>query len=293
MTVNSTIFDAINDNWGNGGYAGDAPTIVNAMTTTTPDVISTDLIEVYPRRMDPKPVNDTYDDKTYTIVVAITSKTSAAQLKLLADEAEYNIRNTTYTGLELVSVGYEWDFSLREVGKYGCNLITKVIARLSDGTVSASAASSPDIHDLLMWGSANAAWVPCAYEITDNPTKVVYNAAVFSNVDGTDLLLRYMCPLPTAKGSLKLYVDDVRVGVKDADDGDYLSDVAVYGVKYTEITVLNNDATNRTSANTYTYSFTAKDASSYDCVIVRLQLACADANDVDITSVELKCYYST
>ncbi len=153
--------------------------------------------------------------------------------------------------------------------------------------------TSTDIADLLMFGAANAAMVPCILELEDQVGKIVMSwHTVFQNVDGTDFTVIFRCPLPTVKGGLKLYVGDVRVGIQDADADDYLDNVIVGGIVYNTVTTLNSGPTNRTSPNTYTYPFTPADASGYDSVALRIQVVATNAGDFNLTSVELECYYA-
>ena len=46
MTVADTIYDTINDNWGNGGYGGTTPAITTSETAKQPDGVTADVIEV-------------------------------------------------------------------------------------------------------------------------------------------------------------------------------------------------------------------------------------------------------
>ena len=78
MTVASTIYDTINDNWGNGGYGGVTPEIDNTETQTQTDMGATDVVEVrhYSLREPARQFNDKYTNRFYTIDVYISSKTT-------------------------------------------------------------------------------------------------------------------------------------------------------------------------------------------------------------------------
>ena len=108
--------------------------------------------------------------------------------------------------------------------------------------------TSTDIADLLMFGSANAAWVPCILDGTGSwPTGKLQGDWTMSNVDGTDFWAVFRCPLPTTKGSLKLYVAGTQVGILDADaagGGDYVSTTNVIGLVYNSNTTLDTNTTN-------------------------------------------------
>ena len=153
------------------------------------------------------------------------------------------------------------------------------------------------LEDLLMFGSANAAFVPCPFE-TMGASGMQIKAYIdptsqaLTNTDAQTMSFYFRCPKPTVKGGLKLYVDDMRIGVQDADATNYVTAVYIYGMNYTGATEINVSGTNRTSANTYTYAFAAVDASSYDSVLVRVLVVTADAAALDLTSVELLCYYA-
>lgn len=162
-----------------------------------------------------------------------------------------------------------------------------------DDLTDVGSLTGPQLEDSLMFGSGNSAFVPCILELEDQVGKIsmAWHTA-FQNVDGTNFTVMFRCPLPTVKGSLKLYVGDVRVGIQDADAGDYLDNVIVGGIVYNTVTTINSDTTNRTAANTYTYDFAPADASSYDSVALRLQVIATNAGDFNLTSVELECYYA-
>ena len=85
MTIADTIFDTINDNWGNGGYAGTTPAIDTTETQTDSDVVTTDVVEVrhYSLRERGEQLNDKYVNRHYTIDVYISSKTDNATLRML------------------------------------------------------------------------------------------------------------------------------------------------------------------------------------------------------------------
>jgi hypothetical protein len=153
------------------------------------------------------------------------------------------------------------------------------------------------LEDLLMFGSGNATWVPCIFEMIGNSTGTVGKAhgnyPTIQNTDGTDFTLMFHLPIPSVKGSLKLYVGDVRVNLWDVDAGDYVTAVYVYGVTYNSATIVHQDLTNLTTIDSHTVSFGAADFSSYPMVGVRIDVEATNAADFNITSVEAECYYAT
>jgi hypothetical protein len=147
MTIADTVFDTINDNWGNGGYGGDAPTIVDpAAGTWTDDVVNTDVIEVrqLPDNEYPRKVNDRFVDRFYTIVVRVKSATSAAQLELLLDEVEYLLRNTTMTGVQLDELRKRYPYWRTDDGVFSCDMHVTLVALLASGAITPSTGAAGD-----------------------------------------------------------------------------------------------------------------------------------------------------
>ena len=167
-----------------------------------------------------------------------------------------------------------------------------------DGDLTISGASpsitGTNIADLLMFGAANAAWVPCAFELGTAVGKVEVAASAFiSNVDGTNMNLRYLVPLPTNKGSLKLYITKVKAEIHDADVDDFITSLYLWGQDNTGLTDLYHDFTNIDSAQAKTWTLgAAVDCSSYASCFVFVYLDLTDANDFDLADVSVECYYA-
>ena len=147
MTVAGTVFDTIVDNWGNGGYAGDLPSIDTTETQTSSDVGSDDVIEVrhHTQRETPDQFNDSFTDRFHFIDVYVSSKTSAAQLKLLFDEVEYLLRNTTMTDLKFVNVVKDYTVMMWEQGRHSVVLKFELVTQMSDGAISPAAGAAATI----------------------------------------------------------------------------------------------------------------------------------------------------
>ena len=150
----------------------------------------------------------------------------------------------------------------------------------------------------LMIGVANAEFIPCVFEIAGgigSIGKMYLNVTTMgiTNVDTTSFLVSYRLPLPTNRGGLKLYVDDLRVGVHTADATDYLTRVRIYGINHDGATSLQLDSTNRTSQGSYVYPFAATDASGYESIVAMLHYECDSIDDLVIQSTEILCYYDT
>lgn len=152
MTISSTIYDTINNNWGNGGYAGTAPAIINSESEKVrhEGYNKTDIVEVrhFTRRLDPRPVNDTYTDKYYTVTVRISSKTSAAQLKLIYDEVEYLLRNETMTSLQLVNIRDDYVPTDSSRGFHAVDMRVEVVTLMASGKVSPAGAADTNVFVL-------------------------------------------------------------------------------------------------------------------------------------------------
>ena len=84
-TESDAVLATIVDNWGNGGYGGATPVIQSTSDISVDRWASLDAVIVLHDTLDEyhRQVNDTYADKTYTLVVRVTSITSEDQLKLL------------------------------------------------------------------------------------------------------------------------------------------------------------------------------------------------------------------
>ena len=162
------------------------------------------------------------------------------------------------------------------------------VATHSDLTITGA-----QIEDLLMFGSANAAWVPCAYEGCYFASYAeIAGAGQVLNTGGNDMTLFYLLPKPTLKGSLKLYISGTKFGLEDADAGDYVNNVKIWGITSTA-TILDTDATNYDSAGVKINTFTAVDCSSYDHITIEVECVNTNASDMDIHNIKLRCYYDT
>jgi len=301
MTIADTIFDTINDNWGSGGYAGVTPAIDCIETQTQTDLGTADVIEVrsYSLKGNPEGVNDKYENQFFSIDVYVSSKTSAAQLKLLVDEVEYLLKNTVMTDLQIDSkrrIQRDYSVSQWSFGKHAVILKVHLVSLLVDGAITPAAGVTASMQALLMYTSANAAWVPMNYAGTasGNDTRIYISGTNYSNSGATDEQMIFdLGGTPHIKSTLKLYISGLRVHVADADADDYVDIALLVATDYTGNLQLLNDSTNRTAAGDYTYSFAAVDVSTYDSIRLRLYLFCTNAGEIDISSVEVQCYYDT
>ena len=216
MTVADTIHDTIADNWGNGGYAGAAPTITTSETARQPDHIHNDVIEVrhYTLDEDHKQVNNKYADKFYTLVVRVTSKTSAAQLKLIADEAEWLLRNTTMTGVQIHKIRKDYSATDRERIVHGLDMYVTVVDYLADGATVPAAGSNID-------------WVLDTLEFTGGGGKInaFHDDDTMASDDADGL---------ASQQSIKAYAD----AAIDTDIATHAAIAAAHHTKYTDAEAL-------------------------------------------------------
>ena len=151
------------------------------------------------------------------------------------------------------------------------------------------------LEDLLMFGSANAAWVPCMYvdHSNVNRTYIISSGTTFiTNRDGTNASLRYDLPKPSIKGALKLYITGSRVVINDADAAAFVTQTRVFGATKTGLTTLNTDGTDYNSQDDWDDTFAAADCSGYDAVYLWLDCDVDAGNELDIVGCLLRCYYA-
>ena len=245
-------------------------------------------------KTDVRPVNDTYANHNHTIDLIVNTITSEDRLKELADEVVRILNATAITDMTYQRITNRKRVSGDYNGIWVYQEIITVDMREQMATSAAAygAGAGTNLDDLLMYGSAHAAWVPCIFELPSIASSVIGTGANLTNVAALDPVVAYVCPLPTVKGSLKLYTSGVRVGISDADADDFLNQVVVRGTTYAGITNLNNDTTDYTSAQRVEQTFVAVDCSTYDQLLVSLVLACATGGELDINYVTLRCYYA-
>jgi len=152
---------------------------------------------------------------------------------------------------------------------------------------------SDDIDGKLAIGSANAKYINCI--IAGGNLHSEYRLAFgVVNIGADDFQVQYIIPLPPVIGILKLYIESVRVGIQNADAGDYLDRVRlVQWTAYSTISVKLDDGTNRTTPEEYDYDFAAVDFSGSKTNIVFLDCFATNAGDLNIAFVEVKYYYDT
>jgi hypothetical protein len=247
------------------------------------------------------PVNDTYSNIFHTLDIIANTQTDEDRLKEIADEIErilnlYPITGATYQKVtdRKSNVGqYKGIWVYQEV------ITVDIREQLASSSSAYGANTSANyLNSLLMYGSANATYHPCVFETLNSLTKTSMSSGIITNTDATDFYMLWRLPLPCLKGTLKLYVSNIRIVLADADAGDYIDTVWVYGGKSTGGTQLYTDPTNLDSTGSKESGDelgawgAATDCSSYDAVTVQIQAVCTNAGDLDIASVSLQCYYA-
>ena len=162
------------------------------------------------------------------------------------------------------------------------------LASHSDVTIT-----GPQIDDAVMLGG-NTAWVNCVYIANNAAEAWTANTSTIANPSTTNQWLLWHLPLPTTKGTLKLHVTGVRVGIAAANATNKISEILVHGVKWDGKTYLtvSDRTTQGSSAGLKEWVMANFDCSTYEVVTVDLSLALATIGAFRISSVALLCYYA-
>jgi len=296
-TIADSIKGTLDAGWTAAGGAEPTYYVGEDYTTTSPPPAGKDYIWVVStsHRTKPKAVNDVYSNITHTIDVIANTLTSADRRKEIADEIVRILDSTAITGMGWQKCGDRVVIRPEKLRGSQTEKITVTMIELLASSTSAYGANTAAsyLNALLMYGSANATWVPCVFETGTAAGKTTASGQNLSNPDGTDTWWLFGLPLPTVKGTLKLYVTGLRVGIFDADAGDYVSGAYIAGQTYNGASVMIlSDTTDYTAQALITYTCAATDCSSYEVLRVTLNMFCTDANDLDISSVCVRCYYA-
>lgn len=153
------------------------------------------------------------------------------------------------------------------------------------------------IAALLMFGAANAAWVPMILMGGNLHSEYFVAIGRVFNVGADDFGVAYALPIPTTKGSLKLHIKNFKYVLFDADASDYLTAVDIdcfNGAAYTEI---DADATDHTTPGDKTFSgatmpAAAIDVSSYESVTAYFNVVVTTGLEFELANVRMECYYA-
>ena len=161
--------------------------------------------------------------------------------------------------------------------------------------VTATAALLNIVGAALMIGSANATYYPCMLQAESVDGAIITAGSTIKNSGASDAVLQFGLPLPTTRGGLKLYVSGLKIGLQDADAGDYITDINIWKMRYDAVDAMAGgaDSTDYTAPAEIVNTFAAVDVSAYEQIAVLVSLFCTDASDIDLTHVKLRCYYDT
>lgn len=161
--------------------------------------------------------------------------------------------------------------------------------------VTATAALLNIVGAALMIGSANATYYPCMLQAESVDGAIITAGSTIKNSGASDAVLQFGLPLPTTRGGLKLYVSGLKIGLQDADAGDYITDINIWKMRYDAVDAMAGgaDSTDYTAPAEIVNTFAAVDVSAYEQIVVLVSLFCTDASDIDLTHVKLRCYYDT
>lgn len=164
--------------------------------------------------------------------------------------------------------------------------------------LSDTALTGTQLEDLLMFGSANAAYVPMALEGTNNFDHILVTAGRVHNRGVDDIFVTFTLSKETLKGVMKLHIKNLKFIVFDADANDKIDRVTIYGWAGVTRTTIDSDDTDHISAGDKTFSGavlpgTAIDVSGYDVVYVEIACVNTNALELDFTGVRMECYYDT
>ncbi len=298
VTASNAVKAAIEDNW-NAGTGGTEPTVyTSAEETMWPKAEEWIYLKTWEYGKKRKRRNDSFvkeDDYVGLRVYTRNHANKEERLDEMVTEVYRIVTTTNVAGYHKVDIiDQHRRASDRRLNEYAADLLVELkILSTAATAVPGSVASTATIDALLMYGAANAAWVPMTFEATYASTvQVRGESSQIANVDGlSDGYWMFNLAQPPVKGSLKLYISGLRVVVLDADADDYVTHVFLTGVGDTNNLILN-DPTDRTSPDTYDYTFAAEDMSAAHTVRALVQTVNTDVTDLNIGAVSCRCYYA-
>ncbi len=155
------------------------------------------------------------------------------------------------------------------------------------------AATGPQLEDMLMFGSANAAYVPCILGMpTDTTWYWVDDGTGVTNTDNSGGSTNWMLPMPPVKGGLKLYIAKTKLVLIDADAQAFVNRVMTRSRDSTGVQTYDDDNTNRTAPGDYVYDYVDADMSARDQVWVYVNGSVNAAWELSIAAVMVECYYA-
>ncbi|MFW9767186.1 MAG: hypothetical protein ACFFF9_13655 [Candidatus Thorarchaeota archaeon] len=117
--------------------------------------------------------------------------------------------------------------------------------------------------------SQETSWIPCVFELASEVGKVVctpQEVAVKENVP--NIALTYTLTAPTLKGSRRLHLSGVIVGITKADPANPITRIQVRGVRLDSVQVLWEDNNRHGNPFKFQAGFPPIDCSGWDAVKV-------------------------
>ena len=187
--------------------------------------------------------------------------------------------------------------------KFWVNAFANLAMTISDTapypvTFEDGSLSTTQIADLLMFGSANAAWVPLALFGATEFSYMKSVQGIISNTGANGMNIDMILPLPCVKGSLKLYLKSLKYGVPDADALAFITTVRIMGLNEDDAPVqIDIDTTDHKTVGDKTFAgvtFPAAviDCSPYQSIVVYLSCTNNVIDELDISNIRMQCYYA-
>lgn len=181
----------------------------------------------------------------------------------------------------------------------GSDSAAQVLGLTGSLTVSGTltTATPAQIDDLLMFGSANAAYVPMTLFAAKEFSYIKGNSGWITSTGANNFIVEMTLPTPCNRGTLKLNISNLKFGIYDADAAAYITTVFIYGMNGNTRTQLDVDTTNRTAIGDRTFSGAVMPASAIDCsgyqsIIVQFISQHDAADEIDFGNVRMECYYA-
>lgn len=143
-------------------------------------------------------------------------------------------------------------------------------------------------------GVANRRYISCPLEAANDYSRYyIQVGGTLSNRTVNAFSGFYTVPLPSTIGTKKLYVDRIRVGLYDADDNDFLTNISLFNwtahnIKTTEFT----DATDKKIIEEVDYDPPAAiDLGSSKKTLIQAEIATNVAYEFELSYVQVRYYY--
>jgi len=119
------------------------------------------------------------------------------------------------------------------------------------------------------------------------------NNGWISNEGSTDYYTYWVIPLPTTKGALDLYIDDLKLLIAATDgNDDVVQDVYYFGLNGTSVTTIAGKSELVSSPTEKIYYFSSYNVSTYDAVIVRIYTKGGTAANIKHSMPIVKYWYA-